>query len=378
MKGNSLNIEKHLAEDAQNIFIDEDFKKNLKKKLLSMDRGNKYKRYSKPRYIRAASIAAAIAIAGTSVFGAGNLYMGHLAAMRLQQSQKKSAVNAGIITTLQNNKDVGLIQKSEEKAKNFSTNDNSSKNEPSGTKPSGSSAGAQNEKASYDSSTQNQGSQGSLRSNTNTGNGGTIKKNTPSNGEKQSPSSASGTTAASAGKASDKSGSQKNDGMQRIETTLAMVSGKYMINSIKAEKTETVEKLPEEYGSLSPEDSMKLPLANNEKIAFEKEGTVYMILPSTKKVVTVDSGKTPKVYEPINIVSYIKEEPSKEENKPAAGSVWIFDGNSAEKYNILTCSDGKYTYMNTFWSETGKELYVLAHNNFTGNYEIIKVMVSIA
>lgn len=377
MKGNSLNIEKHLAEDAQNIFIDEDFKKNLKKKLLSMDRGNKYERYSKPRYIRAASIVAAIAIAGTSVFGAGNLYMGHLAAMRLQQSQKKSEANAGIITALQNGKDVGLIQKSEEKAKNSTANDNS-KNESSGTKPSGSSTGAQSGKASYDSNTQNQGS---TKGNNGTASGENIKKNTPSNGEKQSPSSASGTTAASAGKANEadnKSGSQKTDGMQRIETTLAMVSGKYMIKSIKAEKTETVEKLPEEYGSLSPEDSMKLPLVNNEKIAFEKEGTVYMVVPSTKKVVTVDSGKAPKVYEPINIVSYIKEEPSKEENKPAAGSVWIFDGNSAEKYNILTCSDGKYTYMNTFWSETGKELYVLAHNNFTGNYEIIKVMVSIA
>lgn len=340
-----------------------------------MDRGNKYERYSKPRYIRGCQYCSRYCDSRHKRVWSRKLIYGAPCSNEASAKPKKSAVNAGIITTLQNNKDVGLIQKSEEKAKNFSTNDNSSKNEPSETKPSGSSTGAQSGKTSDNSNTQNQGS---TKGNNGTASGENIKKNTPSSKQEQSQSSGSEKAAASAGKASDKSGSQKNDGMQRIETTLAMVSGKYMINSIKAEKTETVEKLPEEYGSLSPEDSMKLPLANNEKIAFEKEGTVYMILPSTKKVVTVDSGKTPKVYEPINIVSYIKEEPSKEENKPAAGSVWIFDGNSAEKYNILTCSDGKYTYMNTFWSETGKELYVLAHNNFTGNYEIIKVTVSIA
>lgn len=382
MKGSSLNIEKRLTEDAENIFIDEDFKKNLKKQMLSMDKRSRYSKYSRPRYLKAASIVAIIAITSTSVFGVGSVYTERLAASRLQESEtKKAALNLNSMAALQSSQeDIGLIKNNITKVQNESSSENKSgktgnisgaetntdtKNigntnkSTEQVKPSGN-TGIQNGKSSGSSGSQNSGT----------------KVNTAN------PASNSGTLiAASTGKKDETAQTNKagdsTEKVEKVETTLKMVSGKYMISSIKAEKSETVSSLPEEYGSLKPQDSLQLPLANNEKIAFEKEGNIYMVKPSTKKVVTVDSGKAPEVYEAINLVSYIKEEPSKEENKPAECSVWVFDGNSAAKYNMLTCSDGKYTYINTFWSQTGKELYVLAHNNFTGNYEIMKLTLSI-
>lgn len=371
MRSSSLNVEHYIYENAQKINIDQDFKKNLKTKFISMEREEKYvaAKPTRTSYLRVASFVVAAVLTGGGAFTAGNLYA------KTSMNNMASKQNAGKYS----------------KTTDLTPSDSFGKNNAE-------IAQVINGKSTVDES-DNIASAGQktpaiinitpTQSNQNDNKGATNSLSNPATNIAANPTTSSTTDPVTNQGSSTQNNANTDNTANNIvantdtpkpETTeivLKMVSGRYMIQSIKVTAIESVKTLPEEYNNATIEESLKMPVANDEKTAFEKDGSIYMVRQTTKKVVLVDSGTAPQVYAPINILSYIKQEPSAETDKPSTSSVWVFDGNSAMKYNVLTNSDGKYTYINTFWSNSGKELYVLEENTQTKEYQILKITLEI-
>lgn len=337
MKGNSLNIEKYFMEDAADIEIDNKFKNDLKMRIMAQEKEAAAER---PIRLKVAGWIAFAAFAGGTLFGAGGLYT-HMVA-------KNSIVPSAIGSKIDNSKKTAFDDKQTENtpAKNTSEDDNTKTN--SGTKHSVADKSSQNGTAVAVNKSPD-------------------KVTTPS----KSDSNGKAAAAATAKPTPEKTAEDTKTAEEVNTISLTMRSGRYLIQSITVLKNESVSALPAELNSLTAEECAKLPADTNKGQVSESDGSIYMINHVNGKNVLVDTGTAPALYSKINILSYIK---SDSEGK---SSVWIFDGNSASKYNVLSDDSGKIAYLRTLWSSGGTELYVLAQDTDTKNYQLIKLTLDI-
>lgn len=328
MKSNSLNIEKYFMEDAADIEIDNKFKNDLKMRIMAQEKETVTER---PIRLKVAGWIAFAAFAGGTLFGAGGLYT-HMVA-------KNSVVPSAIESEIDNSKETA----SEDKQAGNTSSKNNSETKHSVT----------------DKSSQNGTAVAVNKS--------SDKVTTPSKSASDGKAAAAATTKPTPAKTTEDTKTA-----EEVNTiNLTMRSGRYLIQSITVLKNENISALPAELNSLTAEECAKLPADTNKGQVSESDGSIYMINHVNGKNVLVDSGSAPALYSKINILSYVK---SDSEGK---SSVWIFDGNSASKYNVLSDDSGKSTYLRTFWSSDGTEVYVLSQNNETKNYELIKLIMDI-
>jgi hypothetical protein len=332
MKSNSLNIEKYFMEDAADIEIDNKFKNDLKMRIMAQEKETVTER---PVRLKVAGWIAFAAFTGGTLFGAGGLY----ASMVARNSKTPSVLEA---TTENPNQAAYIGEKNENTKKDDNASNNAIIKQSVTGKSSQNSAAAAADKSSQ-------------------------KINTPAKTDSGSKNVAS--TEAQSG--SGKSGTNVKPEENVNTINLKMVSGRYLIQSITAVKNESVEALPAELNSLSPDECAKLPTDTNNGLVSESNGSIYMINHVNGKQVLVDNGTAPALYSKINIISYVKNETEGKSN------VWIFDGNSASKYNVLSDDSGKNTYLRTFWSSDGTGLYVLSQNNETKNCQLVKLTLDI-
>lgn len=359
MKGSSLNVEKILQKGAMDIDIDENFKNDLKKRIMASAAADKENavielpKRSRVPYRKVAGWVIAAALSGSTILGAGSLYSRIAAGNHVDKSVAEVNKNSQGSEAGTSNKNIGN-ENTEASGQIVASADN--KGNPPAAKESTPAAKPQSPKA---------------------GTKATAPQSTPKPQPQNPAAAAPAETAPAAG--SQDSKAVESTPTEPVSTfSFTIESGRYLIKNISVVNTENVPALPEEYKSLTPEEWAKQTPGTGDGTVYEKNGSVYMISHVNKKEIFIDKGKTPVLYAPIGIVSYIKDETIKDgDNEKSTSSVWIFDGNSTNKYNILSSDSSKYSYLNTFWSSDGKTIYVLSLNNETNKYELTKVTLNI-
>lgn len=336
MKGNSAYIEKTLFENAGEIEIDEDFKRNLKYRIMAQE--HEERNTARHGYLKVAGWLVFAALTSGTIYGAGGLY-----------SKLASRNNPDAVASVVPDKTQVDEKDADSKAKGGNV----------------SSAGG----VSYDSSLKitipaksNPPAKSNIKdvayagTTTPAKNTEPVKDTAPAKGNTntQANSGTSGTSTA----ADDKTNTNNT-----TTINLTMVAGRYFIQNISVSKTGKIESLPEE-------NTLYAQKPGQQDAIYDKDGNVYMILHATKKETLVDTGKNVSLYSPILIASYIKEDET-------SSSVWIFDGNSAMKYMVLNSDKSKYQYLNTYWSSDGQKLYVSAFNKELNKQEILELTLDI-
>lgn len=387
----SLNVEQMLYENAQNIEIDADYKNALKKKIMAQSQ-KKARPSIKTSYLKAASIVAFAVVTGSAMFGANGAY-----------NYVASKHNTAPILDARNVNE-GKTEKSGDTSNNALKDNTETENDKLKTT-------AMNNKTNQavlpEKNAQNGGSTSvnapvpseksappSENTKTNTQQSSKPASNSGAAAAITNPGAASGSTQSQGAKSSGGQTNTENNKPQVSEQTdtpaeeeqqvtirLAMVSGRYMIQSIKVLQNENVAALPEEYNSATTDEALKINSNPDTKAVYEKDGSIFMARHNSSRDLSVDTGRSPSLYEPINIVSYIKTDSTGNSGDTgeikSVDSVWVFDGNSAMKYQVLTADSSKYSFIKTFWSKEGTQLYVLANNIETGKNELVKLTLEI-
>jgi hypothetical protein len=367
MKGSSLNVEKIFYDSAENIEIDRQFKNDLKKRIMAsaaikdkqvIELNN---RRSKMPYMKVAGWVLFAALSGSSIWGAGNLYS-HMVAVN-NPTQKV----------------IDVPSKDALKSQSPNTQNSNSNPNPIGDEKNVASAVTQN------NLDKNQAAAGVIKmqpskAETNT----SVNKGTTKPQSQSASGITAGTSVTAPLKPADTTANTVTNTPAVTEPvntiTLTMEAGRYIIKNISVTKSDIVPTLPEEFKSLTADECASLPAVSSGQLVYEneKDGTVHMISHVNNKDILVDKGKTPVLYAPIGLVSYIKDAASGDSAESKSSSeVWAFDSNSTNKYNLLSSEDGKYSYVNTFWSGDGKALYILEENNDTKKYDILKLTLDI-
>ena len=148
------------------------------------------------------------------------------------------------------------------------------------------------------------------------------------------------------------------------------------------------------------QDSIKIVNGKNpmiskdgKKLVYEAEGKIYILTLATNTKSIVDIGKYPAWADNGNLISYVKEDSEKR-----FSSLWVFDlvnentrsltnnegnikNNSIESWaeavrseNISSNYDAtsKYSYFESIWSSSSKEIYVIRKNNEAQVFEFIR------
>lgn len=340
MKNDSLNVERYFMQDAADIEIDDKFKNDLKMRIMAQE---KEKVVQNPMMrLKVAGWIAFATIAGGTLFGAGGIYNYMVA--------KNNVTPSAVGTNIDSSKKVASTEgqtKDIENADSDSTKNSSTIKKNTTVKSSETSA------AAAENSPQ--------------------KVNTPSK-------STSVKQTAAASSSSDASKTPENEQPKDNVNTinLTMVAGRYLIKNISVLKTENVQTVQTGSSTFTPDEFAALNLDYTKENITISDGNIYTINHVNNKQLFVDKGTSPALYAPIDLISYIKEDKvnnSGEEN--TTSSIWIFDGNSGNKYMVLSSDETKYKYTNTIWSEDGKEIYISALNTVTNKYEIIKMALNI-
>lgn len=379
MKGSSLNIEKVLYDSAGDMDIDRQFKNDLKKRIMASAVLEKkpvielVHRHKMP-YLKVAGWVLFAALSGSTIWGAGSLYS-HMVAVNtpVQNSAGTQKDNSkGVQDNIQNSNggSVNPVDEGKDVASaNTTVNSDVNKSAQVVTP-------AQSGKADTGTSvTANKGiikPQSQTPSGTNSGSKAGISDTAP---VKPADSTAGNANASN----TDSTSAGTPAVTEPVNTiTLNMEAGRYIIKDINVTSSDIVDTLPAELNSLTADEAAKLPPASSSQTVYESGDSVYMISHVNGNKILIDKGQTPVLYVPIGLVSYIKDAPADSNTGSKSSSeVWVFDSNSANKYNLLSSDDGEYSYLNTFWSSDGKALYVLQQNNATQKYEIVKLTIDI-
>jgi hypothetical protein len=132
---------------------------------------------------------------------------------------------------------------------------------------------------------------------------------------------------------------------------------------------------------------------NGKSLVYEAKGEIYILNLGTNSKRLVDIGKNPAWSDNGNLISYVKEDIDKR-----SSNLWVFDltsesarrltnseekikNNSIESWAEAVRSEditnkfdvtNKYSYFESIWSSTNKEIYVIRKNNEAQIFEFVR------